>query len=307
MRLGAIGGAVQLALAQALVGGNMVILKSLIPIFPLFLLYGIRYIVSMVLFFALLYYGHSFTQVKGDLRFTKSTLILLVIQAICFGFLFNILMLVGVKYTSATHVGLIAALIPLIIALLAWFFLRETLSLQKMLGLFIAVMGLISLSFKNAAQAASMMMWLGDLFVFFAIIPEAAFTIIAKYQSKDVKLLPMSFMINLCNALLFLPFALWEAKHVAWPAVNLQTWLLVAGYTLSAGVLFFLLWYNGLRKTQASTAALFTTFMPVSTVILATVFLGEQLALGDLFALLCILGAVLLGSYPSSREAQANH
>lgn len=41
-------------------------------------------------------------------------------------------------------------------------------------------------------------------------------------------------------------------------------------------VLFYIFWYQGLRKVSGTTAALFTSVMPISATLLAIVFLDAK-------------------------------
>jgi len=59
--------------------------------------------------------------------------------------------------------------------------------------------------------------------------------------------------------------------------------------------MFFLLWYRGLTKINANTAALFTGVMPVSTTILAFVFLKEPIHTSAIIGMLLIIAAIFVG------------
>jgi drug/metabolite transporter (DMT)-like permease len=56
--------------------------------------------------------------------------------------------------------------------------------------------------------------------------------------------------------------------------------------------LAYILWFSGVEKVPASTAAVFTGVLPISTVILSALLLGEQSTVAHLAGLACVLGGI---------------
>lgn len=56
-----------------------------------------------------------------------------------------------------------------------------------------------------------------------------------------------------------------------------STWLILIFLGLSSG-LFYVFWYFGARRVDGTMASLSTAIMPVATVMLAWLILGEQLS-----------------------------
>jgi drug/metabolite transporter (DMT)-like permease len=64
-------------------------------------------------------------------------------------------------------------------------------------------------------------------------------------------------------------------------------------------VLAYILWFSGVGKVPASTAAVFTGVMPISTVALSALILGEQITGAHLVGLACVLGGIGLITRPA--------
>jgi drug/metabolite transporter (DMT)-like permease len=182
--------------------------------------------------------------------------LLLFFQAMCGGFLFNVLILYGMKTTSAVSAGIISSIIPIVIFILAAILLREKITFQKGLAIIVVMLGLLILNSDMTSHAMEGAL-LGNCLVLLAVIPEALFTILSKSVGKKISEMDAVILINL--------------------------------------FLFFLLWYRGLTKINANTAALFTGVMPISTAILACVFLNEPLKYTDMIGMLFVIAAIFIG------------
>lgn len=131
--------------------------------------------------------------------------------------------------------------------------------------------------------------------MFIAVIPEALFTILSKSVGKKISGTEAVILVNFFNLMMFIPFALFSIESFHLSAIHASLWELVVVYGLSGGIMFFLLWYRGLTKVNANIAALFTGVMPVSTTILAFVFLNESIHLSEFLGMVLVIFAIFIG------------
>jgi drug/metabolite transporter (DMT)-like permease len=289
-------GYIELTLAQCCVGLNVIFGKCLIGFFPIFLLLTIRFALGLAGMLAIARVNnircsniyHHF------MSLTLQDKILLMFQAACGGFLFNVLILYGMKTTSAIFAGIISSITPVMIFILAAVFLQEKINFQKSLAIGIVMLGLIIL---NTGQAAGAMegALLGNCLVFLAIIPEALFTILSKSVGKKISEMEAVILVNLFNLILCIPFAAmnWCDFHLKKSSISLYGQLVI--YGISGGILFFLFWYRGLTKINANTAALFTGVMPISTMLFACLFLNEPIHASEIVGMVLVIFAIFLG------------
>jgi len=66
----------------------------------------------------------------------------------------------------------------------------------------------------------------------------------------------------------------------------------------------FLLWYAGTARVSGAEASLFTAFAPVSALLLAVLMLDEQVGWQQTAGVGCVLAAVLLLGWSSSKDAR---
>lgn len=279
--------AVELTLAMITVGSSVVVGKILVTEFPVFLASGLRYGLSAVLLVPLL------TSRERLPKPTARETLLLFIQAFTGVFLFSICLLYGLRHASAAESGLITATTPAVMALISFLWLRERLGLAKIAGILLAVGGIAVIhAGKHDAGSASSSLF-GSLLIFAAVIGEALFTIVGKVVSERLSPLFIATVMVVLGFIFFLPFAIAEARHFNFSVVTARGWSALIYYSLVVTVLGFLLWYRGVAKVDASTAAVFTGVLPVSALVLAHFVLDEELTVRHAVGMAMVLGAII--------------
>lgn len=289
-------GYAELTLAQCCVGINVISGKFLIAFFPIFLLLAIRFAIGFIGMLAIarlkkIQYVNIY---RNFVSLTSKDKFLLFLQAICGGFLFNVLILYGMKTTSATSAGIISSITPIMIFILAAVLLHEKINFQKGLAIVIVMIGLVVLNTGKASDSMEGAL-IGNCLVLLAVIPEALFTILSKSVGKKITEMEAVILVNLFNLILFIPFAAFSLLNFHSTNMSMGVYIQLMVYGISGGILFFLLWYRGLTKINANTAALFTGVMPVSTTVLAFMFLNEPISSSDIIGMLLVIVAIFVG------------
>ncbi|WP_242771446.1 DMT family transporter [Brevibacillus parabrevis] len=282
---------IQLALSMALVGMNISIGKEIVSHVPVFLFSELRFLIAIAILLPLLFWRgewkSSWSKEEGSVLFWQSF----------FGvFLFSVCMLYGVQWTTATAAGIITSTVPACIALFSFWILKEKLHLNNMLAIALSVGGISLITFTGGAQEQSLASMLGNLLVFLAVVSEALFTIFAKRLSGKITPFQMTAAINAISFVMFLPFAIWEAVRFDWGAVPAHIWWLLLYYAVTASVLSFFLWYNGVAKVEASKAGLFTGMMPISAALVAVLFLNEAFTWMHGVGMVLVLASIFAGT-----------
>lgn len=298
-------GYIELFLAQVCIGINVITGKLLTGFFPVFLLLAIRFTIGLCGMLVIMHVQRiSIMMIYNRfMLLANKSKFLLFVQAICGGFLFNVFMLYGMKTISATSAGIISSIIPIMIFIISAVFLNEKINFQKIISIVIVVMGFIILNtgrrFDETERAC-----VGNFLVLLAVIPEALFTILSKSINKKISSIEAVTFINLFNFILFLPFALINLTHFHLTHLNANLCSQLLLYGLSGGILFFFFWYRGLTKINANTAALFTGIMPLSTTLLAFIFLNETISINQIIGMLLVTAAIFIGCEKPHAESK---
>ena len=287
-----------LALAMAIVGAYVGFSKALVVIFPVFLLAWLRFAIAAVAMAPWL--RRPVDEAPLDARIHR----LLFLESFFGNFLFSICMLAGIYRSSALAAGVIMAAIPAVVAILSWVLLSERPGWRVMVGIACAIAGIALVAFARDAdgELASGSL-LGALLLLGAVFCEALYVVLGKKLSARVGPKRISALINLWGLALVTPLALWQLPGFDWKLIPESSYVLLVVYAISASVLTVWLWMTGLKHVPASSAGVFSVFLPISAAAVGVTFLGEQFTRAQAAAFALALVGVVLASWRSGATA----
>ena len=290
-----------LALSMALVGSYVALSKPLVALFPVFLLAWLRFGIGVLAI------PHWLFKPPGEVKLKATTRWLLFTQSFLGNFLFSICMLYGVSMTSAVSAGVIMALIPAMVAVMSWLFLREHVGARVWLGALLAVLGValfVLLKYEpatqidteqNASNAFEQNLW-GNLLVLGAVVCEAAYAVIGKRLSSVLGPKRVAALINLWGFALMTPFGLYMALDFNFRSIPPGIWALLLFYAVAACVWTVWLWMTGLKTIPAAQAGVLTVMLPISAALTGVFALGEAISGLQLSAFAVALVGVLVAT-----------
>jgi drug/metabolite transporter (DMT)-like permease len=281
---------------MAIVGSSVVAGKLILSSFPIFLASEFRFIIATLILIPLLLWRE-----KRIAVIKPKILLILFLQALTGVFLFNIFMLYGLKFTTAIEAGVITSTLPAIIGIISFVFLKERLTPKKTIGIILAVIGVLLMNVISGGSS-SINSLLGNSLIIGAVLTEALFITLGKSVSSKVSPLMISTMMSIFGLILFLPFALYEAKNFTFSTVDIMDWLNILYFGVVITVIAFLLMYQGLSKVSASSAGILTSILPLSTVILSFLVLKEKILLSHIVGMAFVLVAIFVLSKESTKE-----
>lgn len=230
------------------------------------------------------------------LNWRRRDLKYLLIMAICEPCLYFIFEAKALELTSASQAGMITAMMPLLVAVMAWFWLKEQLSRQTLSGFSLAIIGAIWLSLASDTTAnAPDPLW-GNFYEFLAMICAAGYTVSLKHLTSNYPPLFLTAFQAFVGSLFFFPFLLlpgvgfpdqWQtAPGLA--VIYLGTFITLGAYGC----------YNySVSRIPASLAAGYVNLIPVFGVVLGMLILGDTLNLQQWLAGGLVFCGVGLSSY----------
>lgn len=286
-----------------IVGSSVVAGKLIVQSFPVFLASELRFLIATIILFPILIKFEGFPSIG------KRDLLILFLQALFGVFLFNIFMLYGLTITTAIEGGIITSTIPAVTGCLAFLFLKEKLTESVMAGILLAVLGTLTINFSDSfstiGRGSSPL--LGNLLIFGAVISEALFIIFGKFIAQRVSPLAISTVVSIFGTILFFPFSLYEGNQFNFGEVSITEWGLVFYFGIVVTVIAFILMYQGVSKVSASTAGVLTGVLPMSSVILSVVILGEKVSFIHLIGIGFTLTAIYLIAKPAKKTCSTNY
>lgn len=273
-------------LAAIIWGGNTIITKlcaeSLSPLEISFY----RWILAVVVLtpFAL----------KGVLKnkqLTKGVIGKLIILGLLGGVIFQSIAYYAAHFTSATNMGIIQALVPLVALVLAMVLLRHKTNAVALLGLAISIAGVIVVVSKgDLGMLARQGLNKGDGLMLIGVLAFSLYSLLLNKWKLTVPLVQSAYIQAIVAAMaLVLPYAL-GVRH----QVTAMDGFYITFAGIGASIMAPLLWMTGVARLGAARVSLFFNLVPVVTALLATVFLAESITPSILLGgLLAIIGVVL--------------
>lgn len=285
-----------LILSMTFLGSTLVLGKSLITIFPVFLLLGIRFLIGTSFFSAVYLWKIKHSVIRSRV-ITKKDWYLLFFQSLFGAFSFNLFMLFGLQFSTASSAAILTSTIPAFISIFSFLILKETISKHRCTAIALSILGLILVTANISNTTWNLKVILGNFLILCAVISGALFPICTKLISDKIETAFILLAFNSVSLILFLPFFVMEILSFTFTSISLLTWILVVFYSLTANVLYLYFWNRGLSIITASTASLFVAVMPISTVILAHLFLGERLTTSEISGIIFIILSIIMGIY----------
>ncbi|MCE9682128.1 DMT family transporter [Halomonas alkalisoli] len=198
---------------------------------------------------------------------------------------------VAAETTSATNMGILAAMVPLLTVLLSALILREAPSLGGTLGGIVALFGVtVLLGRGNPLSLLQLEVALGDLLMVVAATCYALYGVMLKRWPLDLPPWVVLY-VQVCFAVLFLlPGYLLGPMT---PVDGHNVWLILyAG--IPASIVTTFLWMRAIRQIGASQASIFINLMPLFSALIAMAFLNERIALFHLVGGVLVLAGVIM-------------
>ena len=209
--------------------------------------------------------------------------------------IFNTFIYTALQTTTAINTVLVNAMIPIFIALTAWVIFNERLTLRQTMGVGISLAGLIFIVTRgNVSTLGVLTFSRGDLWTIGASFSWAIYSVMLRKRPADMDPLAFLTVIIVFGLLYALPFYVWEVWSKGGFDLTPENMAAMVYVALFPSVLAFIFWNSSVTKVGANRAGIFIHLMPVFSVILAVLFLGEQLHLFHLMGIaLIFLGIVL--------------
>lgn len=208
--------------------------------------------------------------------------------------------LAGIERSVASHASLLYALTPVGVYLASVALRRETSSPRRLLGVTVALAGVVAL-LLDRGLAAALAPLVGDLLLLCAVTAWVAWTLASRDLARRYSGLQMASWTMLSaglQAALCAPFLL-DLPELS--TVPTSAWLSLGYLVAFTSVIAYILWSFALVRAEASRVAVFTNLQPVFTALLAWLILGEPIGWGVVTGgVLVILGVRIVQHTPTS-------
>ena len=201
----------------------------------------------------------------------------------------------GAKTTGAMNIALIYSASPVLIAVGAVFLLGERFSARQVVGVLLALIGVVHVVVKGQWMALSSISWVaGDAWILAATVAWALYALLQKIWPSDLSATARLAAICMGGSCILLPFAGHEMLAADTPAWSARaTWLVISA-ALLPGIAAYWIYAWSQKVLGASRAAVTLYLNPLYAALVAWGVLGEPLGWHHLAGAVCILSGVFL-------------
>ncbi len=209
---------------------------------------------------------------------TPRQLVLLLLLGFSGVLAYNYFFFSGLKTITASRASLIIAANPAAIALLSSIFLGERLTLFRSSGILMSVTGaLVVITRGDPATILDGGLGAGELYLFGCVASWAVYSVVGKVVMRDLSPLLAATYACVLGGLCLFPPAIQEGILGLVGSYSSSVWLGTVYLGLLGSALGFMWYYEGVRRIGPSRTGVFINIVPVSSILLAVLILGEPL------------------------------
>lgn len=252
---------------------------------------SLRLIVSAICFIVWIYLSGE----KFDL-FSRENIFPLILLSIFGTGLHYGIQTIGLQYTTASKGGIYSVTAPITIIIIAAVFLKEKITLRKVAGVIIAILGvIIVIGFDTILEFNLRGSILGDLLVLISIVMWGIFTVMGKSITSKMSALKMTAAITILGAFYMIPAGLFEirSKSFSLMSINGDAWSAILFLGITCSFLATLLYVYALSISESQKVGVYLYTVPPMTQVIAFLVLNEAVG----FSLLAGSVIVISGLY----------
>jgi drug/metabolite transporter (DMT)-like permease len=183
----------------------------------------------------------------------------------------------GLQFTTAANTGWIIGTAPIFMAIMGLIFFKEKITLLGVLGIILAIFGLLMLIGKGDITNIGLIENKGDLLVLGSAFTWGVYSTVNKKISLSYSPLMTILYLFLMMAIIIIPFNLNQETIASIINLSLLGWLMVLFLGLFCSGVSYVIWAQALRDMESAKVGAFLYLEPLVTVFAAWFFLSEEI------------------------------
>ncbi|MEM7374565.1 MAG: DMT family transporter [Bacteroidota bacterium] len=237
--------------------------------------------------------GLTAKQTTGLSRIKGRDYLLIAVVGLLGHYIASLADFIGLQYVTASIERLVLYVYPTIVLLMSWIFLKKKISRIQWLALVIAYIGIAVVLGGDVSVEDQSDLWMGVFWVFMAALFYSAYLVgsgelVVKFGTRRFTAFSMlSAAIGVFIHSFIQIGGQWPDLH---PAVYGYGLLMAVVATVIPSFMI----QEGIRRVGANSAGIIGSIGPVSTIILAYIFLGERMTEIQILGTAIVMGGILL-------------
>ena len=209
-------------------------------------------------------------------------------------YLFYILLYQAFALTTAQEGFILNFTWPIMIVVLSFLILKETITLRKIIAILISFLGVVVIVTKGNLFSLKFTSLSGDILALGAAFSFAIFSVLGKRYIFDKTI---SMFIFSLSGLVFATLTLFILSTFKIPSMTVLPWLIYNGVFING--LSFLFWLKSVEHGDINLLSNIAYVTPFISLIYILIFLKEEILLSSVIGLIIIISGIFVQSYRS--------
>ncbi len=256
------------------------------------------FIVLRAISATILFWGISSLQPQPAERIDRKDIGRIILCAL-FGVAANqMLFFSGLQLTKPINASLIMTITPLMVLLSAAVILKERITRQKLLGIFLGLAGAVLVISYGQSLDFQMTHIKGDLMILANATSYGMYLVLVKSLMQRYQPITVLKWIFTIGFLMVLPFGVGQLQGVAWETFPLSIWVAIIYVLIMVSCVSYLLNAFALKTVRASVVGIYIFLQPIMATIVALLAGRDTLSITKILAAVLIFAGVYLVSKP---------
>lgn len=215
---------------------------------------------------------------------------------------YNLFLYIGLTSTTVTNAVLLNSIMPVMILITARILLGSKTSWRQNTGILISTLGAITIVSRGSLETFLHLSFSpGDLWIITAAISWAIYSVLIVKRPKDMSLIGFFACTALIGTFIQAPL-FFLFGHSSLADLSVSNWGAIFYMGLFASIGAFLCWNTGVQKLGAATAGHFIHLLPVFSIVLSVIFLGENLLSFHYIGILLIFSGIFAATVLNKKQ-----
>ena len=229
-----------------------------------------------------------------NIKYLKGRWIKVIIISILGVTVFNTFVYLAAHTSNATNMSLLATLSPIVMAIISRIVWKTKLTIHQKLGLIIVIVGVVILITKGSIEVLmSLKFAIGDLYMLFAVILFAVYTLTIKIRPKEISQSAFFYLMVIIGLIPLLAAMIFTYASNNAHALDTKSALILIYVGIFPSALGFILWNMAIAKIGAIKGGIIYDSIPFFSSLEAVILLHENLLISQVVGGLLILAGII--------------
>ncbi|WP_020004531.1 DMT family transporter [Brachyspira innocens] len=229
-----------------------------------------------------------------NIKYLKGRWIKVIIISILGVTVFNTFVYLAAHTSNATNMSLLATLSPIVMAIISRIVWKTKLTIHQKLGLLIVIVGVVILITKGSIDVLmSLKFAIGDLYMLFAVILFAIYTLTIKIRPKEISQSAFFYLMVIIGLIPLLAAMIFTYASNNAHALDTKSALILIYVGVFPSALGFILWNMAIAKIGAIKGGIIYDSIPFFSSLEAVILLHENLLISQVVGGLLILAGII--------------